>query len=201
MSYNKKSRAKCLADMDFLSALENLLHTTPRWASEWYSVCCAIFEADTQLATQYRKDEVNQTFYHYSISANDRPLWYYNGKEIWANGQIDLMDWAVQKCYLFRFYDENDILVFSKVGTATGKVIERLKAEMRDYEQFGVVKAIIDRVYNCGDYPAQGFESLVRNEYIQEHPTAFMKNDRFAKVAFSLTKIDELYRASKYATE
>ena len=105
MSHNGKSRAKCLAEKDFLSALENLLNTTPRWAREWYGVCCEIYEADEQLATQFRKDEANQTFYRHSITADDRPIWYYNDKEIWTNGNIDLMDWATEKCYLFRFYD------------------------------------------------------------------------------------------------
>ena len=200
MSHNGKSRAKCLAEKDFLSALENLLNTTPRWAREWYGVCCEIYEADEQLATQFRKDEANQTFYRYSITADDRPIWYYNDKEIWTNGNIDLMDWATEKCYLFRFYDEDDALVFSKVGTTTKKVLDRLKREMKEYEKFGVVKAVIDRVYNCGNYPAEGLESLIRNVYIQEHPTAFHKNDRFFQVAFTPTQIDELYRSSRYAT-
>ena len=200
MSYNGKSRAKCLEEKDFRSALENLLNTTPRWAREWYGVCCQLYNEDAQLATQYRKDEANQTFYHYSITANDTPIWFLDGKEIWTSGNIDLMDWATEKCYLFRFYDENDVLVFSKVGTTTRKVLDRLKREMREYEKYGVVKAIIDRVYNCGQYPAEGLESLIRNVYIQEHPSAFKRNDRFFQVAFALTEIDALYQNSRYAT-
>lgn len=107
---------------------------------------------------------------------------------------IDLLDNAKQKVYLFRFYDSNKNFVCSKVGTTTRKVMKRLKEELCSptYCKIDCQYAIIDRVYDCGNYPAEGLESYIRAEYIRLHPGAFKKNDRFMKILFDLEAIDTL---------
>ena len=102
----------------------------------------------------------------------------------------ELLDNAEQKCYLFRFFDTDGKLVCSKVGTTTKPILLRIKSELREYEKLDVVTCVIDRIYDCGQIPAEGMESYFRAEYIRRHPTAFRKNDRFFSVAFDLEEAD-----------
>lgn len=105
---------------------------------------------------------------------------------------VDLLDNAKEKCYLFRFYDTNNNLVCSKVGTTTRKVTQRLKEELRSKTYSSCAYAVIDRVYDCGEIPAEGLESRIRAEYIRKYPNSFKKNDRFVKVLFNLEEIDKI---------
>lgn len=107
---------------------------------------------------------------------------------------VDTLDNANEKCYLFRFYDENKNLVCSKVGTTTRKVVQRLKEELRTKTYADCRFAIIDRVYDCGDIPAEGLESRIRAEYIKKYPNSFKKNDRFINTYFDLKEIDKIVK-------
>lgn len=101
-------------------------------------------------------------------------------------------------CYLFEFYDEAKELVCSKVGTTTRTIRDRLKEELRSYKSFGVESASVKRVYNCGDLPAEGLESIIRGEYIKKYPKSFKKNDRFFGEVFDFELCDNL--AKNYLT-
>ena len=191
MAYISKSADTCIAENDFFSALENLLHTTPRWIEHWFKCCCIIFDANPHLTHQFIKDTTNRVFRPHSTT-DLISIWYYNGKEIFTNGIIDLLDRATQKCYLFRFYNADGHLVCSKVGTTTKAILIRIKRELNDYADLGIVSCVIDRVYDCGDIPAEGMESYFRAEYIRRHPTHFRKNDRFFSVAFDLDEADRI---------
>ena len=105
---------------------------------------------------------------------------------------VDLLDNAKEKCYLFRFYDTNNNLVCSKVGTTTRKITQRLKEELRSKTYSSCAYAVIDRVYDCGEMPAEGLESRIRAEYIRKYPNSFKKNDRFNKTLFDLEEIDKI---------
>lgn len=197
MAYNNKSYARCVAENDFLSALENLEHTSKRWASHWFNCCLEIMANDPGWQAQFEPDADAYEFHPITIHGTTaqvqyRSIWYYNGKEIFTNGKVDLLDEAVQKCYLFRFFDTSGNLVCSKVGTTTKPVLVRIKSELREYEKLDVVSCVIDRIYNCGQLPAEGMESYFRAEYIRRHPTAFRKNDRFFSVAFDLEEADRI---------
>lgn len=97
-------------------------------------------------------------------------------------------------CYLFEFYNDDDILLCSKVGTTTRTIKKRLSEELRSktYKEMGATKATINRVYQCGDLPAEGLESLIRSEYIKKYPKSFKKNDRFINEYFDFNKCDEI---------
>ena len=56
----------------------------------------------------------------------------------------------------------------------------------------GVTKAIINRIYNCGNLPSEGLESLIRSEYIKKYPKSFKKNDRFIGERFDFNLCDEI---------
>ena len=111
---------------------------------------------------------------------------------------VDLLDNATQKCYLFTFFNDNDEMVCSKVGTTIRSVKQRLKEELKSktYTQMGCVRAVVNRVYDCGDLPAEGLESYFRANYIKQFPDSFKKNDRFIDTFFDLKEADKI--AEKY---
>ena len=188
-----KSAKECLRDNDFVEALSRLENTSIQWVAHWWECCCTIFERNPYLANQYRKDRINFTFRPIENRGKLIPIYYYNGKEIYTNGVVDLLDSVANKCYLFRFFDADDNLVYSKVGTSTRKVIDRIKQELRSYEKKGVVSCVVDRVYDCGDKPPEGMESYFRAMYIRDCPQDFVKNDRFFRTAFDLEQADNFY--------
>lgn len=197
MAYNNMSYAKCVANNDFLSALENLEHATARWTNYWFKCCLEIMDNDPHWKAQFEVDVEFCSFHPVTAhgktaQATLNSIWYYNGKEILTNGLIRLLDEATQKCYLFRFFDCDGNLVCSKVGTTTKPILVRIKSELREYEKLDVTTCVIDRIYDCGELPAEGMESYFRAEYIRRHPTAFRKNDRFFSVAFDLEEADRI---------
>lgn len=100
-----------------------------------------------------------------------------------------------EKCeqlYLIRMLDEDDNLVYSKVGTTTRSTKERMKEHLKYYYDNGVRKIVVDRLWECGNVPAEGLESLFRATYIQRFPNSFRKNDRFINVEFDLNEADNI---------
>lgn len=100
-------------------------------------------------------------------------------REIWGPREL---------AYLFKFYDKDNNLVCSKVGTTTRTIAIRLGEELKAYakshnEKIATIHhAKVCAVFDCGKYPAEGLESYTRAKYIQQWPDAFMKNDRFVDV-------------------
>lgn len=86
-----------------------------------------------------------------------------------------------QLVYLYKFYDEEGNLLFSKVGTTTRLPEQRLQEEINYYKKNGlkVANAEICSVIDCGEIPAEGAESYSRAYFIRRYPEAFCKNDRF----------------------
>ena len=112
---------------------------------------------------------------------------------IFVAENVDLLDNVKEKCYLISFYDKDNNLVCSKVGTTTREVIKRIKEELRSktYTSRGCETVKINRVYDCKEVPAEGLESYFRALYIRNYPTKFNKNDRFFGVEFDLDQADE----------
>lgn len=127
------------------------------------------FEKKTTFENQIR---VNAD-YHYLLEVKDR-----------------------QMTYLFKFLDKDYNLVCSKVGTTTRAVLTRLKEELRSdtYVKMGAYYAVVDRIYDCGEIPAEGLESYFRAEYIRRYPQSFKKNDRFIHAEFDLAECDEMVK-------
>lgn len=86
-----------------------------------------------------------------------------------------------QLVYLFKFYDSNGKLICSKVGTTTRLPEQRLKEEVKYYQEHGipVAETEICSVIDCGAIPCEGAESVTRAAFIHKFPDAFCKNDRF----------------------
>lgn len=97
-----------------------------------------------------------------------------------------------QAVYFFKFYSETALL-FNKIGTTTKDVVARLRDEIGDYsKKFDITKVEIHRIRSCGNYPAEGAESALRAELINQYPAAFRKNDRFFNVDISPIIFDDI---------
>jgi hypothetical protein len=72
--------------------------------------------------------------------------------------------------------------------------MKRMREELSSptYTRMGAVRAVVDRVYDCGNIPAEGLESYFRAEYIKQFPNSFKKNDRFINEDFDLAQADEI---------
>ena len=114
-------------------------------------------------------DEANALFYHITRKA----------KEV-IQGKKEL-------AYLFKFYDKENKLICSKVGTTTRLPETRLAEEIKYYRKHNIEVAYgtICSVIDCGHLPAEGAESITRAHFIKKYPTAFCKNDRFFGVDIS----------------
>lgn len=99
---------------------------------------------------------------------------------------------GTQLVYLIRLLDCENGLVWSKVGTTTRTMKKRMQEHLRYYKKFGVAKIEVTRIYDCGEYPAEGLESEFRAKYMRKYPGAFRKNDRFTGVEFDLAEADTI---------
>jgi hypothetical protein len=189
-----KSMGWYVANNDFEGAMDRWATTSARWKKEWFGICKTIFDKSKEWAKTYILNPIEYTIQKVSqIKTATKRVSKYADKIQVANG-VDLLDNAKEKCYLFTFFDEEDNLVCSKVGTTTRTVLKRLREELRSktYIRLGCVRAVVNRVYDCGDIPAEGLESYFRAMYIRKHPQSFLKNDRFMNEWFDLKEADEI---------
>ena len=87
-----------------------------------------------------------------------------------------------QQCYLFKFFTDDEVMpIFSKIGTTGKSCNERLRDEIGEYREkgFNILSVDIAKIYQCGDLPAEAFESFLRAYFIKDYPNTWRKNDRF----------------------
>lgn len=174
------NRQDYINDNDFEGALYRFENTNFRWKKHWWEALETIYSKVKSLARKYILDAENmivktvKAFSDTIISLVD------NGEE------------AGEKVYLFKFYDEVGDFLFTKVGTTTRKVSQRLKEEIKSYRKnFSIGYAVIESVFDCGDLPAEGAESYCRAKFIKEFPNTFQKNDRFMGVDIPVVNFNE----------
>lgn len=187
-----KSMSWYVANNDFEGAVERFESTNARWKGAWFDTCEQIFKKCKEWATSYILNPIEKTIKKIVKIVTPRKTKYSETIQILEG--VDLLDEANEKCYLFRFLNDENEMVCSKVGTTTRKVLQRLKEELRSntYKNLGCTKAIIERVYDCGDIPAEGLESYFRAKYIKKYPDSFKKNDRFMNQFFDLCEADNI---------
>lgn len=127
----------------------------------------------------YLLDEANEIFYKITKKA-----------KLILKGKKQLV-------YLYKFYDENNNLICSKVGTTTRLPEERLKEEIVYYKKHNipVARGKICSVIDCGELPAEGAESITRALFIRNTPKAFCKNDRFFGVDISTRMFNKIVKS------
>jgi hypothetical protein len=181
---------------DFEGAKERLENTSKNWKKKWFEVCKTIFEHCKELAKKYILDPFENAVKEISQIETKRKT--KNTEKILVSSDCpSLLDEAKQKCYLFTFFDDNDNVLCSKVGTTTREIRKRLTEELNSdtYKKMGAVRAVIHRVYDCMDFPAEGLESYFRSIYIRRYPNSFKKNDRFINTNFDLIEADKIYQS------
>ena len=177
-----------VANDDFEGAFERFQQATKNWKNYWFNVCAQIADNCAEWLKQYTIDREHLTIEEKIPVKRTRREY-----QIDTNG-VDLLDNTAEKCYLFRFFDADGKRICSKIGTTTRKVKTRMREELasKTYIQMGAVSAVIDRVYCCDPFPAEGLESRFRAEYIRKFPDSFKKNDRFILRDFDLNEADKI---------
>lgn len=98
-----------------------------------------------------------------------------------------------EKFYLIRAFDKNGKRIFSKVGTTIRSIVQRMKEHLKAYAKLGIVRIVVDKIWDCGNIPAEGYESWFRALYIRRWPKNFNKNDRFFDVDFDLEEAQNIF--------
>lgn len=172
---SKKTMAECLANGDFEEAFYRWSHTSKTWVNKWFNVCVEIFHSSLEWSKKYIIDPIKKTI---------------------TKIEQKLIKQTANYFYLIRAYTSSDLL-FSKIGTTTRTVEQRMREHYKSYTKLGVTRIICDKVYDCGEVPPECFESYFRAKYIKQYPNTFVKNDRFMGVTFDLQQADEIFEACK----
>lgn len=167
----------------FEEAIERYRITTFRWKSAWWSVICDIYE---QYKEWHEKYELN--FIEKTVLERTKKLI----KGIVNKVKVTFGK-GTKQCYLFKFYDSNGNLLFSKIGTTERTIGVRLNEEINKYnKKFDVYGVIIESVIDCKDIPPEGAESQLRAHFIKKYPNSYMKNDRFREVDIPVDEFNEI---------
>ena len=99
--------------------------------------------------------------------------------------------------YLFKFFGDNPKEpIFSKIGTTTRSVDKRLREEIGYYIKHNLPIESVDicKIVDCGEVPAECYESLMRGVLIKKYPNTWHKNDRFFGVDVPINEFMELFK-------
>ena len=163
----------------FEDAKEKYENTSKSWKSRWWAVVCDVWENFTHWQDKYDLDMDAMAIVKKVVKrVSKRAKKTYDDiiekvPVVFAKG--------TKLCYLFKFYDDNDNLVYSKVGTTTQTIYTRLTRELHDYRAKGdnIKYATIESVFNTNEYYPEGAESIARAMFIKKFNKHFIKNDRF----------------------
>ncbi len=187
---------------DLEGCYERFQATNARWKNYWWSAVEEIYHSCKDWAKKFILDPVARTLEKIKIKRNrctkvETGLYKMtNGVFIKSFVDLDTEDMnGTQKTYFFQFYTKGKVLLFNKVGMTAKTCLERLKQEIKEYcKTFDIEYVEIHRIYDCGEYPAEGFESYVRAYLIKRYPKAFKQNDRFFSVQVEPDLIDRLWK-------
>lgn len=179
---------------DLEGAIERYNGSTSRWKDHWWNCILTIFKANKEWAKKYILDPVAQT-----ISKIVEEIKQAIGRRgsirtgahtiQWGEVEIDFLNGtdakdtkSGEKTYFFKFYDRCDAPpVFDKIGTTTKSCLGRLKEEIRYYNKagFDIERVEVCEIWDCGNTPAESYESFMRALLIKKYPNTWHKNDRF----------------------
>lgn len=203
------TRSDYIANNDLLACYHNFQRTTARWKNHWWSAVEEIFNSCADWAKQFIIDTVNRTLTKIDKKIIKPARRKYRQIEqnlfelstgVIVRSEVDLsLDVkGEEKNYCFWFKAKNvPEGKFTKVGTsAKSTCFERLRDEVKYYNErgLGVEEVVIKRIYNCGDVPAEGFESFCRAKFIKKYPGTYHKNDRFFGVEIPVEEYDKLWK-------
>lgn len=177
--------AKEMIEFDDLeSAYSRYQTATARWKAHWWETVETIFNQSVKWAQKYILDPVEKILRKVgeTIQKVFRPRVSKNGSKINFKGDTARLDEdGTQKLYLIKFYEPgNDVPIFTKIGTSARTVRKRLMEEIRDYSpKWDIARADVEAIIDCGEMPAESYESFLRALFIKKYPGKWIKNDRF----------------------
>lgn len=179
-------------------AYEKWRTTNARWKNHWFETCLAIFEKSKDWAKKYIINPVTKLITKIGSSCGEvadkiikARRSKYDAHVIW-NCERNYFPVGTELFYLVRAMKGKNV-IFSKVGTTTRTVEQRMREHLKYYKKLGCTDIIIDKVYPCRTV-AEGYESFFRSHYIAKYPGTFKKNDRFFGVEFDLEEAERIFR-------
>ena len=168
---------------DFEGAKARFENANARWKKHWLTTCQTIANNNPHLAERYEFDFDTLTIKVLSITPARTTIRRCGEMAIPMNylpccGE-DVK--GQQTAYLFKFYtSDRTIPIFSKIGTTAKSVNERLRDEIGEYrKKFDIQSVDICKIYDCGEMPAESYESFLRAVLMKKFPNSWHKNDRF----------------------
>lgn len=191
------TKNECIKNGDYEYAMEKYESANKRWKSHWWDCLVKLYSSCKEFAEKYILNNAKMIVEKIAdiVKTVVRKVRHSKYDDIITNyTSYDIKQKGGELCYLFEFYNDDNILLCSKVGTTTRTIKQRLSEELKSktYKGMGATRATVNRVYDCGDLPAEGLESLIRSEYIKKYPRSFKKNDRFINEYFDFDECDKI---------
>ena len=163
---------------DFEGAKERYESTSRRWKGAWWDVLCEIWDNFTKWQSKYSLDKVAMTI----IEIVEKAV-----KKRKSKPRADIIEKVpitfakgTKLCYLFKFYDSNNELVYTKVGTTERTIRERLSEELRQYRKnCDISHATVESVFDTGELFPEGVQDYIKGMWMRKYNKYYVRNDRF----------------------
>ena len=177
----KKSYNDYVNSNDIEGIYERFMNAPANWKNHWWEGVVQIFNSCKEFAKQFILDPIKRTLRKISAAVAS--------VGISIQEKEDFSKCSGEQCYLFKFYDSNGEILFSKIGTTTRNCRKRIKEEIAYYRKRGldVAKTIIEDVFCCGDTPAEAYESFMKVKFIKQFPNSWHRYVRFFGVDIPVT--------------
>ena len=162
----------------FEEAKERYESTSKRWKNAWWEIICEIWENFTEWQSEYSLDKIAKI-----IIKNIKKV----VKKRKARQRDDIIEKVpiifargTKLCYLFKFYDSNGEIVYTKVGTTERTIRERLSEELRQYRKNNDISyATVESVFDTGEMFPEGAQDYVKGTWMRKYNQFYKRNDRF----------------------
>ena len=167
----------------FEDAKEKFENTSKSWKKRWWAVICDIWDNFVQWQEKYDLDRVAMAIIKKVVKKAVKKI---------AKRARKTRDDIIEKvpvvfakgtklCYLFKFYDSNNEVVYTKVGTTERTINERLTEELRDYRKTKDIKyATVESVFDIGELFPEGVQDYIKGMWMRKYNKYYVRNDRFA---------------------
>lgn len=174
---------------DLESAYQKFLTTSTNWKNHWWETVTTIFNQSKGWAKKYILDSVKRELRRIGDKVADVCEVVTSSIRMRNSGVVIIFKPGVEqkdrngteKIYLFKFYEMgNPEPIFTKIGTTSRTCLKRIKEEISYYlKQFDLEKVEVDAIHDCGEMPAESYESFLRALFTKKFPNTWKRNDRF----------------------
>lgn len=160
-----------------------------RWREHWWDAVVTIFQKSKKWTEKYILDPVKKELLKIGEKVADvcetvtsELRYHVSGVSINFAPSVESFDIPkTEKIYLFKFFECGKTEpLFTKIGTTTRTCLKRVKEEISYYlKQFDLERVDVDAIHDCGDMPAESYESFLRAMFTKKYPNSWKRNDRF----------------------